>query len=158
MSPPIARDCPLVSQLPLIVSSTSLLVSTRKSKQNQRPDCTGRATPQWHVGCPYLCAASLEIVLNQPCALREGVMRKLVIAAGIILTSACVRTSATVLNPEAQRSPICADGVQLFTSAEKIGKEYHEVAVLNSKGDGDMTSEEGMANSQRKKAAKLGAN
>jgi hypothetical protein len=85
-------------------------------------------------------------------------MRKLVITAGLVLTAACVSTSATVLNPEAQMAPICPEGVQLFTGADKVGKEYREVAVLNSKGDGDMTSEEGMANSQRKKAAKLGAN
>lgn len=85
-------------------------------------------------------------------------MRTITIVTGLILTAACVNTSATVLNPEAQRAPICAEGVQLFTSAEKVGKEFHEVAVLNSKGDGDWTSEQGMANSQRKKAAKLGAN
>lgn len=85
-------------------------------------------------------------------------MRKIVIVAAAVLTAACVSTSATVLNPEAQRAPICPEGVQLFTSADKVGKEYHEVAVLNSKGDSDLTSEEGMANSQRKKAASLGAN
>jgi hypothetical protein len=86
-------------------------------------------------------------------------MRRLIpLAAGVTLAAACVSTSATVLNPEAQRAPICADGVQLFTSADKVGKDFFEVAVLNSKGDSDWTSEEGMANSQRKKAAKLGAN
>jgi hypothetical protein len=85
-------------------------------------------------------------------------MRRLSLVAGLALVAACVNTSATVLNPEAQRAPICPEGVQLFTAAEKVGKEYHEVAVLNSKGDSDWTSEEGMANSQRKKAAKLGAN
>jgi hypothetical protein len=85
-------------------------------------------------------------------------MRRLSLVAGLALVAACVNTSATVLNPEAQRAPICPEGVQLFTAAEKVGKEFHEVAVLNSKGDSDWTSEEGMANSQRKKAAKLGAN
>ena len=85
-------------------------------------------------------------------------MRRLVAAAAMTLAAACVNTSATVLNPSAQYAPICPEGVQLFTSADKVGKEFHEVAVLNSKGDGDWTSEEGMANSQRKKAAKVGAN
>ena len=86
-------------------------------------------------------------------------MRRIIlVAAGITLTAACVKTSATVLNPSAQHAPICPEGVQLFTSIDKVGKEFHEVAVLTSKGDGDWTSEEGMANSQRKKAAKLGAN
>jgi hypothetical protein len=85
-------------------------------------------------------------------------MGRLVLVAGLALTVGCVKTSATVLNPSAQYAPICAEAVQLFTSADKVGKEFHEVAVLNSKGDGDWTSEEGMANSQRKKAAKIGAN
>ena len=46
----------------------------------------------------------------------------------------------------------------MFTGAEKVGQQYHEIAVLTSNGDADLTSAEGMANSQRKKAAKLGAN
>ena len=45
-----------------------------------------------------------------------------------------------------------------FHDSSKVGKAYTEVAVLNSKGDNDMTSESGMINSQRKKAAQLGAN
>jgi hypothetical protein len=86
-------------------------------------------------------------------------MRSLVlVAAGVTLAAACVSTGATVLNPSAQHASICPEGVQLFTGTDKVGKEFHEVAVLTSKGDGDWTSEQGMANSQRKKAAELGAN
>jgi hypothetical protein len=48
--------------------------------------------------------------------------------------------------------------VQVFTDTSKVGKPYTEVAVLNSKGGSDWTSESGMINSQRKKAAELGAN
>src|SRR5829696_1886740 len=90
---------------------------------------------------------------------RSWRMRSLVlVAAGVTLNAACVSTGATVLNPSAQHGPICPEGVQLFTSTDKVGKEFHEVAVLTSKGDSDWTSEHGMANSQRKKAAELGAN
>lgn len=71
---------------------------------------------------------------------------------------ACVSTNAAVLNPGVTLAPICPDGVEVFTDSSKVGKAYTEVAVLNSKGDNDLTSESGMINSQRKKAAKLGAN
>lgn len=71
---------------------------------------------------------------------------------------ACVSTNAAVLNPSAKLPSVCADGVQLFTSADKVGKDYQEVALLNSKGESSWTSEQGMYNSQRKKAAALGAN
>ncbi len=39
-----------------------------------------------------------------------------------------------------------------------MGKAYEEVALLNSTGSQSFTSEAGMLNSQRKEAAKLGAN
>jgi hypothetical protein len=39
-----------------------------------------------------------------------------------------------------------------------VGKPYTEVALLNSAGDNDLTSESGMIRSQQKKAAQLGAN
>ncbi len=86
-------------------------------------------------------------------------MRRLaLVLAGLSFTTGCVHTGATMLNASAKLPPICPEGVQLFTGAEKVGQQYHEIAVLTSNGDADMTSAEGMANSQRKKAAKLGAN
>lgn len=86
-------------------------------------------------------------------------MRSIVfVLAGVTLTAACVHTGATMLNASAKLPPICPAAVQLYTSADKVGQQYHEIAVLTSTGDADLTSEEGMVNSQRKKAAKLGAN
>jgi hypothetical protein len=82
----------------------------------------------------------------------------LLLPLGAWLTSACVYTGATMLNATATRSAICPEAVQLFTGADKVSGEYEEVAVLTSRGDADLTSEEGMVKSQRKKAAKLGAN
>jgi hypothetical protein len=70
----------------------------------------------------------------------------------------CVSTNAALLNPSIKLAPVCPDGVMVFTDSSKVGKPYTEVAVLNSRGDNDMTSEGGMINSQRKKAAQLGAN
>ncbi|MGH7531006.1 MAG: hypothetical protein ACREMN_11540 [Gemmatimonadales bacterium] len=71
---------------------------------------------------------------------------------------ACVSTKATILDPTVRAQAVCPDAVVVFTSADKVGKPYTEVALLNSSGDTDMTSESGMINSQRKKAASLGAN
>jgi hypothetical protein len=74
------------------------------------------------------------------------------------LIASCVSTKAAQLDPTLKLAPVCPDGVQMFTEASKIGKPYTEVAVLKSSGESDWTSETGMINSQRKKAAQLGAN
>src|SRR6058998_1711990 len=76
----------------------------------------------------------------------------------VVLLAACVSTNAAVMNPSLKLQPVCPDGVQVFSDSSRVGKPYTEVAVLNSKGESDMTSESGMINSQRKKAAELGAN
>jgi hypothetical protein len=72
--------------------------------------------------------------------------------------AACVSTKAAVLNPGIRLAPICPEGVMVFATADRVGKAYTDVALLDSKGDTDFTSESGMINSQRKKAAELGAN
>ncbi len=76
----------------------------------------------------------------------------------VVLLAACVSTNAAVMNPSLKLQPVCPDGVQVFSDSSRVGKPYTEVAVLNSKGESDMTSESGMIKSQRKKAAELGAN
>ena len=77
---------------------------------------------------------------------------------GLVILASCVATNAALLNPSLKLQPVCPDGVEVFTDSSKVGKPYTEVAVLNSKGDDSFTSESGMINSQRKKAADLGAN
>lgn len=76
----------------------------------------------------------------------------------LVLGVACVSTNAALLDPSLKLAPVCPEGVQVFTDSSKVGKPYTEVAVLASKGDDDLTSESGMIQSQRKKAASLGAN
>jgi hypothetical protein len=71
---------------------------------------------------------------------------------------ACVHTNAAVLDPSVTYQRICPEAVVIYTSPERVGKPYREVALLNSKGESSWTSEGGMLNSQRKKAAELGAN
>lgn len=79
------------------------------------------------------------------------------VVAGVLIAVACVQTRATVLNPTAKRAPVCPDAVIIYTSADKVGKQFTEVAILDSRGDNDLTSVDQMHNSMRKKAAELGA-
>src|SRR5690348_11936060 len=83
--------------------------------------------------------------------------RLLLISVSAVLI-ACVTTRATVLNPTAKRAPVCPDAVIIYTSAQSVGKAYVEVAVLDSRGDNELTTTDQMHNSMRKKAAELGAN
>ncbi|MGE0353183.1 MAG: hypothetical protein AB7Q69_08080 [Gemmatimonadales bacterium] len=76
---------------------------------------------------------------------------------GTGLLAGCVYTNAAVMNPTAQFAPICENGVTLYSTPDKVGKEYVEVAMLNSSGSSSWTTEEGMVHSMRRKAAELGA-
>lgn len=77
----------------------------------------------------------------------------------VLACAACVSTNAALLDSSLRLTPLlCPEAVQVFTDASKVGKPYTEVALLNSAGDNDLTSESGMIRSQQKKAAQLGAN
>ena len=69
--------------------------------------------------------------------------------------SAPTRSSST---PALQRAPVCPNAVQIFTDSSRVGAPYVEVTILNSKGESGWTSGQGMYESQRDKAADLGAN
>jgi hypothetical protein len=84
-------------------------------------------------------------------------MRVIPALLGVLLTG-CVSTNAAVLDNSIRLVRTCPEGVQIFTAPDKVGKPYQEVALLNSKGETGWTSEGGMINSQRQKAAQLGAN
>jgi hypothetical protein len=75
----------------------------------------------------------------------------------LLLASAfgCVQTQATLLNPTLTLRPSCPEAVLVFLSADRVGRPFVEVALLNSTGDNSLTSESGMHNSQRQKAAEL---
>ena len=85
-------------------------------------------------------------------------MRKEMLGMIVVVGAACVSTKATVLDPTLHAQPVCPDAVLVFTTADKVGRPYTEVALLTSSGDEDLTSESGMINSQRKKAASIGSN
>jgi hypothetical protein len=75
-----------------------------------------------------------------------------------IALTACVQTNAALIDSSIALAPICPEGVQLFTASAQVGKPYREVAILQSIGEAAATTEVEMYNSQRKKAAALGAN
>jgi hypothetical protein len=85
-------------------------------------------------------------------------MRYLVTLAVAVAVVSCVHTKAALLDPSLKLDPICPEGVVIFTDSSKVGRPYREVALLASEGDNSTTSSTGMINSQRKKAAELGAN
>jgi hypothetical protein len=70
----------------------------------------------------------------------------------------CVSTNAALMDASVKLPPICPEGVALFSTTDKVGKDYKEIAILNSTGDANMTSEADMYKSQQKKAASIGAN
>lgn len=78
--------------------------------------------------------------------------------AAAFTVSACVHTNAAVLNPSASYQRVCPDGVQIFMTADRVPGDYQEVALLSSKGESSWTDQRQMLNSQRGKAADLGAN
>jgi hypothetical protein len=82
----------------------------------------------------------------------------LIRGVAIALIAGCVSTNAAVLDPTVKYQKICPDGVEIFTSAQRVAGDYREVALLHSKGESGWTDERQMAASQRKKAAELGAN
>lgn len=86
-------------------------------------------------------------------------MRSTVVALACVAGAlGCVHTNAAVLNEGLTMEPICPNGVVVYTDSAAVPGPYTQVALLNSKGDANETSESGMVTSQRKKAAELGAN
>lgn len=78
--------------------------------------------------------------------------------AAIFALNACVSTTATRLGQGPVHPAISPDSVAIYLKAADVPWRYQEVALLNSKGNADMTSEQKMYNSMRKKASEVGAN
>jgi hypothetical protein len=82
----------------------------------------------------------------------------LFVLPAILLSTACVHTNAAMMDESLTMAPICSNGVKVYTDTAQVPKPYTLVALLNSKGESGATTESGMVNSQRQKAARLGAN
>ena len=77
----------------------------------------------------------------------------------LILIS-CVSTKSTYLNPSGEHyAPITPDSVFIITSESELDTlDYVRVAIIEATGSGEWTSQTGMHNAIRKKAAALGCN
>lgn len=78
----------------------------------------------------------------------------------VLLLAACVSTKAILVDPTAPKlAPVPPDSVRIFTAESELDTlDYVRVAVIEASGSGEFTSQSGMLNAMRQKAAKLGAN
>jgi len=75
-----------------------------------------------------------------------------------VVVLGCVSTNAALIDPSVQLARTCSDAIKLYTTPDRVGKPYREVAVLNAKGESNWSDEGDMINSMRDKAADVGAN
>lgn len=85
--------------------------------------------------------------------------RRLIRLAALLLTAACVRTNATLHNPSPIARPkVAPSAVRIYRTADQVGRPFEEIALLNSTGESNLTDENDLFESMRKKAGELGAN
>lgn len=84
--------------------------------------------------------------------------RALLALSAAAILAGCAHTNASMLGTPGQRPEIPAEQVALYRTAEQVPGRYEEVALLNSTGDSGFTSEQGMFESMRRRAGKVGAN
>jgi hypothetical protein len=75
-----------------------------------------------------------------------------------VVVCACVSTNAALIDPSVQLARTCKSAIKLYTTPDRVGKPYREVAVLNAKGESNWSDEGDMIESMRDKAAEVGAN
>ena len=79
-------------------------------------------------------------------------------AAAAVLLGACVSTNAALIDPTVHLARTCPSAIKLYTTPDKVGRPYREVALLNAKGESNWSDEGDMIESMRDKAAEVGAN
>jgi hypothetical protein len=79
-------------------------------------------------------------------------------AAAAVLLCACVSTNASLIDPSVHLVRTCPAAVKLYTTPDRVGRPYREVALLNAKGESNWSDEDDMIESMRDKAADVGAN
>jgi hypothetical protein len=80
------------------------------------------------------------------------------VAAAAVLLCACVSTNASLIDPSVRLARTCPDGIKLYTTPDRVGQPYREIAILNAKGESNWSDEDDMIESMRDKAAEVGAN
>ncbi len=74
-----------------------------------------------------------------------------------VLAVACVSVGKSVLNTSFRANPIERDNVYVYVEGDSI-PEHTRIAILDARGDSDMTDEGDLLNKMREEAGKLGAN
>ena len=82
----------------------------------------------------------------------------LVIVFFIFSLTACMSTKAVRLGDQIDRPMLPWQQVKVYRTADQVPSDYDEVGLLMTTASTIWTSEKGMWNSMKKKAAKLGAN
>lgn len=75
-----------------------------------------------------------------------------------VLICACVSTNAALIDPSVRLAQTCPSAIKLYTTPDRVGLPYREMAVLNAKGESNWSDEGDMIQSMRDKAAEVGAN
>jgi hypothetical protein len=75
-----------------------------------------------------------------------------------VVVCGCVSTNAALIDPSVQLARTCKTAIKLYTTPDRVGKPYREVAVLHAKGESNWSDEGDMIESMRDKAAEVGAN
>lgn len=86
-----------------------------------------------------------------------GQLRTFLYFGGLLL-AACTQTNAALMDNSIHLARTCPDAVRIYSSPSRVGVEYQEIALLNSTGLSNWTTESGMMKSMRQKAAEVGAN
>ena len=81
-----------------------------------------------------------------------------IVMAFIVSLMACMSTKAVRLGDQISRPIIPWQQVVVYRTADQVPSKYDEVGLLMTTASTIWTSEKGMWNSMKKKAAKLGAN
>ncbi|HET7459629.1 MAG TPA: hypothetical protein VFJ82_00215 [Longimicrobium sp.] len=69
---------------------------------------------------------------------------------------ACVTANATLLGP--RRAPVPEDQVRVFLDDDEIPASCERLAIIDTRGDADVTTESQMVRAAKRRAGKLGAN
>jgi len=79
-------------------------------------------------------------------------------AFAAVVLGACVSTNAALIDPTVRLARTCPSAIKLYTTPDRVGQPYREVAILNAKGESNWSDEGDMIESMRDKAAEVGAN
>lgn len=75
----------------------------------------------------------------------------------MLLLGACVSVNKSILDRSMMATPVPRDDVHVYLPGDSV-PEHRRIAILNGKGDVDMTNEGQMLDKLREEAGKLGAN